>query len=162
MSDNIAASAKVLFTREQIEERAAELGKQISDDYAGESLYLIGTLRGAVVWMADLMKNITNDTEIDFIVASSYGSGTTSTGLVSIKKDLEGDIYGKNVLIIEDIVDTGTTLKYLKEHLADRNTEEYQDMYPAGQAVAGWTVDIEADYVGFSIDDSVHRLRSGL
>ena len=87
MSDNIAASAKVLFTREQIEERAAQLGKQISDDYAGESLYLIGTLRGAVIWMADLMKNITNDTEIDFIVASSYGSGTTSTGLVRVDQE---------------------------------------------------------------------------
>ena len=69
MNDNIAASAKVLFTREQIEERAAQLGKQISEDYGGEPLYLVGTLRGAVVWMADLMKNITNDTEIDFVIA---------------------------------------------------------------------------------------------
>ena len=152
MSDNIAASAKVLFTREQIEERAAQLGKQISDDYAGESLYLIGTLRGAVVWMADLMKNITNDTEIDFIVASSYGSGTTSTALVSIKKDLEGDIYGKNVLIIEDIVDTGTTLKYLKEHLADRNPKSIR-ICTLLDKPSRRTVDIEADYVGFSIEN---------
>ena len=152
MSDNIAASAKVLFTREQIEERAAQLGKQISDDYAGETLYLIGTLRGAVVWMADLMKNIANDTEIDFIVASSYGSGTTSTGLVSIKKDLEGDIYGKNVLIIEDIVDTGTTLKYLKEHLADRNPKSIK-ICTLLDKPSRRTVDIEADYVGFSIEN---------
>ena len=126
MSDNIAASAKVLFTREQIEERAAQLGKQISDDYAGESLYLIGTLRGAVVWMADLMKNITNDTEIDFIVASSYGSGTTSTGLVSIK--------------------------YLKEHLADRNPKSIR-ICTLLDKPSRRTVDIEADYVGFSIEN---------
>ena len=105
---------KVLFTEEQIRQRAAELGKQISEDYAGEEIYLVGTLKGAVMWMGDLMKHITNDTQIDFVVASSYGSGTTSSGVVKVKKDLDGDIYGKNVIIIEDIVDTGTTLKFLK------------------------------------------------
>ena len=112
---------KILFTREQIEQRAKEIGAQIAKDYEGEEVYLVGTLRGAIMWMADMMKNITNDTEIDFIVASSYGSSSTTSGVVKIKKDLDGDIYGKNVLIIEDIVDTGTTLKFLKEHLADRN-----------------------------------------
>ncbi|MFR2966795.1 MAG: phosphoribosyltransferase [Anaerovoracaceae bacterium] len=97
-------TGKVLFTREQIEARAAEIGAQIYEDYGGEPVYLICTLRGAVMWMADIMKNVANDTEIDFIMASSYGSGTTSSGVVKIKKDLEGDIYGKNVIIIEDIM----------------------------------------------------------
>ena len=115
----------VLLTREQIEERAREIGEEIARDYEGEEVYLIGTLRGAVVWMADMMKNIKNDMEIDFVMASSYGSSTTSSGVVKIKKDLEGDIYGKNVIIVEDIVDTGTTLKFLKEHLADRNPNSF-------------------------------------
>jgi hypoxanthine phosphoribosyltransferase len=119
MSENSKPVGTVLFTKEQIEARAVEIGAQISSDYAGEEVYLVGTLKGAIMWMADIMKNITCDTEIDFVVASSYGSGTTTSGVVKIKKDLDGDIYGKNIIIIEDIVDTGTTLKYLKEHVID-------------------------------------------
>ena len=93
----------VLLTKEQIEERARELGAEIARDYKGEEIYLVGTLRGAVMWMADMMKNIENDMEIDFVMASSYGSSTTSSGVVKIKKDLDGDICGKNVIIIEDL-----------------------------------------------------------
>jgi len=143
---------KILFTKEQIEARAAEIGRQIYDDYNGEPVYLIGTLRGAVVWMADLMKNIVNDAEIDFVMASSYGSGTTTSGVVKIKKDLEGDIYDKNVIIIEDIVDTGTTLKYLKEHLADRNPKSIR-ICTLLDKPSRRIADIEADYIGFSIDN---------
>ena len=143
---------KILFTREQIEQRAAEIGRQIAEDYAGEPVYLIGTLRGAVVWMADLMKNITNDAEIDFMVASSYGSGTTTSGVVKIKKDLEGDIYGKNVIIIEDIVDTGTTLKHLKERLADRNPKSIR-ICTLLDKPSRRLADIQADYVGFEIEN---------
>ena len=84
MENNIIG--KILFSREQIEERARELGRQICEDYVGEELYLVGTLKGAVMWMGDLMKNISNDAEIDFIVASSYGSGTTTSGVVKIKR----------------------------------------------------------------------------
>lgn len=152
MSENAATKGTVLFTKEQIEARAAELGAQISKDYEGEPLYLIGTLRGAVVWMADLMKNITNEAEIDFMVASSYGSGTTSSGVVKIKKDLDGDIYGKNVIIIEDIVDTGTTLKYLREHLADRNPKSIR-ICTLLDKPSRRVVDLQADYVGFSIEN---------
>ena len=86
------AAGKILYTREELENRARELGKQISEDYAGEELILLGTLKGAVMWMADLMKQITLDTEIDFISASSYGSGTVSSGSVKIKKDIDIDI----------------------------------------------------------------------
>ena len=88
---------RVLFTEEQIRAKAKEVAAQINEDYKGESLYLVGTLRGALVWMADIMKEITLDTEIDFIVASSY-KGTESTGVVTVKKDVEGDVAGKNVL----------------------------------------------------------------
>jgi hypoxanthine phosphoribosyltransferase len=152
MSENSKPVGTVLFTKEQIEARAAEIGAQISADYAGEEVYLVGTLKGAILWMADIMKNITCDTEIDFVVASSYGSGTTTSGVVKIKKDLDGDIYGKNIIIIEDIVDTGTTLKYLKEHLADRNPKSIRVCTlldkPSRRVAA-----VEADYVGFVIDN---------
>lgn len=104
------------------------------------------------MWMADMMKNITNDTEIDFIVASSYGSGTSTSGVVKIKKDLDGDIYGKNVIIVEDIVDTGTTLKHLKAHLADRNPKSIK-ICTLLDKPSRRLVEMEADYVGFSIDN---------
>lgn len=150
MENNVVG--KILFTREQIEKRAEEIGRQIKADYAEEPVYLIGTLRGAVVWMADIMKNVLNDTEIDFVAASSYGSGTTSSGVVKIKKDLDGDIYQKNVIIIEDIIDTGTTLKFLKDHLADRNPKSIR-ICTLLDKPSRRTVDIEADYVGFQIDN---------
>lgn len=149
MNDKVG---KVLFTKEQIEERAREIGEQIAKDYEGEELYLIGTLRGAVVWMADMMKNISNDMEIDFIMASSYGSGTTSSGSVKIKKDLEGDIKGKNVIIVEDIVDTGTTLKFLKDHLAQRKPKSIK-ICTLLDKPSRRIADISADYTGFSIDN---------
>ena len=141
---------KVLFTEEQIRQRAAELGKQISEDYAGEEIYLVGTLKGAVMWMGDLMKHITNDTQIDFVVASSYGSGTTSSGVVKVKKDLDGDIYGKNVIIIEDIVDTGTTLKFLKAHLADRNPKSIK-VCTLLDKPTGRKVELKPDYTCFTV-----------
>ena len=143
---------KILFTEEQIRNRAAEIGAQISKDYEDEEVYLVGTLRGAVVWMADLMKSITNDTQIDFVTASSYGSGTTTSGVVKIKKDLDGDIYGKNVIIIEDIIDTGTTLKHLKKHLADRNPKSIK-ICTLLDKPSRRLVDIKADYVGFEIEN---------
>ena len=138
----------ILFTEEQIRRRAAEIGRQIAEDYAGEPVYL----RGAVVWMADIMKAIPNETEVDFVMASSYGSGTTTTGVVKIKKDLEGDIYGKNVLIIEDIVDTGTTLKHLKAYLADRNPKSIR-ICTLLDKPSRRIADIQADYIGFEIEN---------
>ena len=143
---------KILFTREQIEQRAKEIGAQIAKDYEGEEVYLVGTLRGAIMWMADMMKNITNDTEIDFIVASSYGSSSTTSGVVKIKKDLDGDIYGKNVIIIEDIVDTGTTLKHLKAYFADRNPKSIR-ICTLLDKPSRRIADIQADYIGFEIEN---------
>lgn len=150
MAENVVGN--ILFTEEQLRQRAAELGQQIAKDYEGEAIYLIGTLRGAVVWMADMMKSIPNDMEIDFMMASSYGSGTTSSGVVKIKKDLEGDIYNKHVIIVEDIVDTGTTLKRLKEYLADRNPKSIKICTMLDKP-SRRTADIQADYVGFEIEN---------
>ena len=142
----------VLLTQEQIWNRAKELGKEISNDFAGEELILVGTLKGAVVWMADLMKTITLDTKIDFISASSYGSSTVSSGKVKIKKDIELDIEGKNVLIIEDIIDTGNTLKYLKEYFKEKKAKCVK-ICTLLDKPSRRTVDIKGDYVGFPIED---------
>ena len=104
----------VLITEEQIREKAEEIGRQISEDYAGQDIILVGILRGAVPWMADVMKRITLDMTIDFMAVSSYGAATKSSGVVKINKDLETDIDGKHVIIVEDIVDSGVTLNYLE------------------------------------------------
>ncbi len=143
---------RVLFTEEQIIKRARELGREIAEDYNGEPIYMVCTLRGAVVWMADMMKNIPNDVEIDFIMASSYGSGTISSGSVNIKKDLEGDISGKNVLIIEDIVDTGITLSHLKKHLEKKGPKSVK-ICTLLDKPSRRIADVKADYTGFSIDN---------
>ncbi len=143
---------KILLTEAQIRQRAIEIGRQIAEDYKGEPVYLVGTLRGAVMWMAELMKHIENDTEIDFIMASSYGSGTSTSGVVKIKKDLEGDIYGKHVIIVEDIVDTGTTLRRLKAYLADRNPKSIRICTMLDKP-ARRVCDVQPDYVGFEIEN---------
>lgn len=105
---------EIMITEEEIRKRAGEIGEQIGRDYAGESVLLVGILKGAVPWMVDIMKSISLDVEIDFMACSSYGAATKSSGVVKINKDLDSDIKGKNVIIVEDIVDSGTTLKYLK------------------------------------------------
>jgi len=143
---------KVLFTGKDIEKRAKEIGKQISKDYAGEELVLLGTLKGAVMWMSELLKNITIDVKIDFISASSYGSNTTSPGVVKITKDVGLDLYNQNVLIIEDIVDSGNTLKFLKEYLSDRNPKSVKICTMLDKP-SRRTQNLEADYVGFVVED---------
>ena len=104
----------VMITQEEINAKAAEIGRRITEDFAGEEVVLVGILRGAVLWMADIMKNVNLDMVIDFMAVSSYGASTKSSGIVKITKDLDTDIEGKNVIIVEDIVDSGVTLNYLK------------------------------------------------
>ena len=106
----------VLLTEEEIKNRVSELGKQISADYAGEDIFVVGVLKGSFVFMSDLIRAIDGDVSIDFLVASSYGDSTETSGSVQIKKDLDRSPSGKNVLIVEDIIDSGVTLKYLKDH----------------------------------------------
>ena len=143
---------RILFTEEEILKRAEELGAQISEDYAGEELIVLGTLRGAVMWMCDLLKRLTLDTKIDFISASSYGSATQSSGVVRITRDVDMDLYKKNVLIVEDIVDTGTTLKYLKNYLGERNPKSVKICTMLDKPSRRRN-DLTADYIGFEIDD---------
>ena len=143
---------KIMITQEQINERAREIGQQITRDFAGEEVVLVGILRGAVLWMGDVMKNVDLDVTIDFMAVSSYGASTKSSGVVKIVKDLESDIEGKNVIIVEDIVDSGTTLNYLKHYLENRNTKSVS-ICTLLDKPTGRKVDIKADYTGFEVED---------
>jgi hypoxanthine phosphoribosyltransferase len=116
-----AGVAEVLIDEETLRERVAELGAEVSADYAGRDLMLIGVLKGAVCFMADLMRAIDVHCEVDFMAISSYGASTDSSGVVRILKDLDANIEGRNVLVVEDIIDSGLTLSYLMRNLRARN-----------------------------------------
>jgi hypoxanthine phosphoribosyltransferase len=113
--------AEILIDEETLRDRVAELGAEISVDYAGRDLMLIGVLKGAVFFMADLMRAIDVHCEVDFMAISSYGASTDSSGVVRILKDLDANIEGRNVLVVEDIIDSGLTLSYLMRNLRARN-----------------------------------------
>jgi hypoxanthine phosphoribosyltransferase len=143
---------EIMITQEQINDRAREIGRMITDDFKGEEVVLVGILRGAVLWMGDIMKNVDLDVTIDFMAVSSYGASTKSSGVVKIVKDLDSDIEGKHVIIVEDIVDSGRTLQYLKHYLENRNTKSVS-ICTLLDKPSGRKVDIEADYAGFKVDD---------
>ena len=142
----------VLISEEALAAKVAEMGQAISRDFAGKKLIVIGVLKGSVVFMADLIRQITIPVEMDFMAVSSYGAGVKTTGVVKILKDLDRLIEGYDVLVVEDILDSGMTLSYLTEMLRDRN--------PASIHIATLLdkperrkVDIKPDYVGFTIPD---------
>lgn len=143
--------ASVLVSEEEIKEICARLGEQISEDYKGKKLLLVSVLKGAVVFMADIMRNITCDCEIDFMSVSSY-SGTKTTGVVKFKKDLDIDPEGRDILIIEDILDSGVTLAYLKDVLLHRNAASIK-VCAFLDKPANRRADITADYVGKAVPD---------
>ena len=149
MNDDIL---RVLYSEEELEAKCAELGAQISKDYEGKNLLLVSVLKGAVVFMTDLMRHITVPCSIDFMVVSSYGSGVKTSGVVKIVKDLDADLAGKDLLIVEDILDTGMTLHYLKQLLQDRNPNSIRiatllDKPECRRAA------VRADYVGYQVPD---------
>ena len=143
---------EVLISKEQLEKRVSELGAQISKDYEGKTILLIGILKGSVPFMADLMRHIDGDVEIDFMSVSSYGSSTKSSGVVRIIKDLDKSIEGKDVIIVEDIVDSGLTLAYLKSHLLSRNPASLRVCTMLDKP-ARRKVEFTPDYCGFEIED---------
>ena len=144
---------EVMITEEQIRARASEIGKQISEEFKDEEMLVVGILKGAVMWMSDVVKNIDNEKlGIDFMVVSSYGSSTKSSGVVKIVKDLDSDIAGKVVIIVEDIVDSGITLSYLKKYLSGRNAKAVR-ICTLLDKPEGRKVDLEADYIGFTVPD---------
>jgi len=142
--------SKVLISAEQIQERVAELGRAISRDYQGQDLLLVCVLRGAFMFLADLMRQITIPHEIDFMATASYGRSTESSGIVRILKDLNTSIEGRNVLVVEDIVDTGRTLQYLLGLLRDRNPASLRVCCLLDKK-ARREVEVPLDYLGFTI-----------
>lgn len=146
--------AEILISEEQIAARVAELGRKISEDYLGKELVLVGILKGAVVFLADLMRQISIPLLVDFVAISSYGPSTRSSGVVKILKDLDESVENKHVLIVEDIIDTGLTLKlsYLKDNLERRKAASVK-ICTLLDKPARRQVDIEPDYKGFTIPD---------
>ena len=143
---------KVLLDDEAIARRVAELAEQISADYEGEKVLLICVLKGAVIFTSDLMRRLKIPVEIDFIAVSSYGSDTASSGVVRILKDLESSIQGKDVVIVEDIVDTGLTLNYLRKNLLSRQPRSLKVVTLLDKP-ARRRVEFTPDYCGFEIPD---------
>ena len=143
----------VLVSEEQLKAKVAELGAQISRDYAGKNLVLVSILKGSVVFMADLMRAVSIPCNIDFMVVSSYGgSNTTTSGLVKIIKDLDGDLSGKDVLIVEDILDTGVTLSNLVPMLKMRNPNSVK-ICTILDKPSRRKADIQPGYEGFQVPD---------
>ncbi|AXT83837.1 hypoxanthine phosphoribosyltransferase [Aeromicrobium sp. A1-2] len=144
---------QTLFTEEQIVSRLKEMAVQIEIDYAGKDILLVGVLKGAVMVMADLARSLDRHVEMDWMAVSSYGSGTKSSGVVRILKDLDTDLEGRHVLIVEDIIDTGLTLSWLITNLRSRG--------PASVEIAtllrkpdAQQMDVEVKYVGFDIPNA--------
>jgi hypoxanthine phosphoribosyltransferase len=146
------AIGEVLVPADDLNRRVRELAGEVSRDYAGKDLVLIGVLKGAVFFLADLMRELEVPCEVDFMAVASYGSATKSSGVVRILKDLDAVIEGRDVLIVEDIVDSGLTLQYLLRNLAGRNPRSLEVcallIKPSRREV-----DLETKYVGFEIPD---------
>ena len=143
---------EVLFSEEEIAEIVRNMGRQISEDYKGKNLFMVSVLKGSLPFMADLMRSITIPCEIDFLSVSSYGKGTQTSGEVRILKDLDASLEGKDLLVVEDILDSGVTLSFLLKNLSARN--------PASVRLCTFLdkperrrVNIKADYIGASVPD---------
>lgn len=143
---------EVLFDKQQIADRVAAVGRQISKDYAGKDLLVIGVLKGAWVYLADLVRHIDNNVEVDFMPVSSYNGGTVSSGSLTVVKDLSVDCKGRHVLIVEDIVDTGITLSRLKDMLLSRGAASVEISTLLSKP-ARRKVDVDVKYIGFEIPD---------
>ncbi|MCW2749163.1 MAG: hpt [Aeromicrobium sp.] len=144
---------QILLTEQQILERLGEMAAQIEADYEGKDLLLVGVLKGAVMVMADLARSLNRHVEMDWMAISSYGSGTKSSGVVRILKDLDTDINGRHVLVVEDIIDTGLTLSWLIANLKSRGpaSVEIATLLRKPDAV---TMDVDVRYVGFDIPNA--------
>ncbi|QBI56086.1 Hypoxanthine-guanine phosphoribosyltransferase [Streptomonospora litoralis] len=141
---------KVLATESQISARLSEMAAEIDADYAGKDLLLVGVLKGAVMVMADLARALHHPCEMDWMAVSSYGAGTTSSGVVRILKDLEIDIKDRNVLIVEDVIDSGLTLSWLVGNLRSRGPESVEICTIVRKPLA-FDVDLDVRYVGFDM-----------
>jgi hypoxanthine phosphoribosyltransferase len=140
----------VLLTEEQIHGRLLELASQIDADYEGKDLLLVGVLKGAVMVMADLARSLNRSVDMDWMAVSSYGSGTTSSGVVRIMKDLDADLNGRNVLVVEDILDSGLTLSWLLKNLTSRGPASVE-VFTLLRKPDAMKVNVAPRYIGFDI-----------
>jgi hypoxanthine phosphoribosyltransferase len=143
---------EILFPRDEIQRRVREIASQISADYCGRELIVIGVLKGAFIFMADLIRALAIPCKVDFVRVASYGAGQESSGKAVLTKDIETSIKGRDILIVEDIVDTGVTLTYLVDWLKERNPQSLKVCAFLDKRKRR-KVSFEADYVGFTIDD---------
>ena len=141
---------EVLYTEEQIHAKLAELARRIEVDYAGQRPLLVGVLKGAVMVMADLARELKIHVDMDWMAVSSYGAGTKSSGVVRILKDLDSDLTGRHVLIVEDIIDSGLTLSWLKANLESRGAESV-DICALLRKPGASKIDVDVRYLGFDI-----------
>ena len=148
----MAETIRVLIPEERVDQRIEELGKKISEDYAGRQIHMICILKGGVFFMCELAKRITVPVSLDFMCVGSYGDGTKSSGVVRIAKDLDESIEDKEVLIVEDIVDSGNTLYYLMDVLRKRNPASIR-LCTLLDKPDRRVIDVKADYLGFEIPD---------
>lgn len=143
---------KILITKEELQNKVKELAAQISKDYEGKDLLLVSVLKGGFMFTADLMREITIPCEIDFMAVSSYGQGAKTSGVVKIIKDLDQSVEGKDILVVEDILDSGLTLSYLKQNLLSRGVNSVRVCTILNKEERR-QADIKADYLGFEIPD---------
>ena len=148
----MAEKISILLTEEEVDKKIQEIGEQISKDYAGEQVHLVCVLKGGVFFLCELAKRITIPVSMDFMSVSSYGSDTKSSGVVKIVKDLDESLAGKNVIVVEDIVDSGRTLSYLLEMLKDRGPKSMR-LCTLLDKPDRRVVDVNVDYTGFQIPD---------
>lgn len=148
----MAEKISVLISENDVDAKIAEIGRQISEDYAGKQVHLICILKGSVFFTCELAKRITVPVSMDFMSVSSYGDGTSSSGIVKIVKDLDETIEGKDIIVIEDIIDSGRTLSYLLEVLAKRNPSSMK-LCTLLDKPDRRVKDVKVDYVGFEIPD---------
>ncbi len=145
---------RVLLSEKELHDKVAELGRKISEDYRGKNLLMVSVLKGSVVFMADLMRAIDIPCEIDFMAVSSYGSGTKNSGVVEIKKDLAREIEGCDVLVVEDILDSGITLSYLMKILQARNPASIRICTLLDKPARRKAKEVMATYSGFEVPDA--------
>ena len=143
---------KVLVSEEELDKKTTEIANAISRDFAGKELILIGILKGGVVFASDLIKKINIPMEIEFMAVSSYGKESETSGVVTLKKDVDTPLVGKNVIVVEDIVDSGYTMKYLKKVFLDRKAESVKICTLLSKP-SRRKVEIDLDYVGFEVPD---------
>lgn len=151
MSANDNANLRVLLKREAIKKRVGQMGKQISRDFKGQRVHLIGVLKGAAIFLSDLSREIATEVSLDFMAVSSYGKGTRTSGEVKLVKDLDTSIEGLNVILVEDILDTGLTLGYICRVLRQRKPKGLRIAALLDKPERRMLKDVKADYVGFEI-----------